>query len=185
MHVRQGDACGDGYRTGRTCSPLSDYMVYAEEVRAATGANTIYLATDAADVLNQTANFPTWNFVHMREALEWQAQLKQLSAGATRFGSMDGTKSQTWDDVMRYDYSMGNVDFNRKTVWETNIDIHLFSLTDIFIGKHTSNFFRSAYELHAGRCKCAAPMYSLDAPWCFDWGVDAGVSSDGQGKFMC
>ena len=70
-----------------------------------------------------------------------------------------------------------------------------YQLCDIFIGKHTSNLFRSAYELHAGRCNCAAPFVSLDAPWCFDWGAEAGSSrvpyvQDGQKKhidfkFMC
>jgi hypothetical protein len=86
---------------------------------------------------------------------------------------------------MRYDYRTGAADDNRRTAWETTLDLLLFSKCDVFIGKHTSNFFRSAYELRAGRCKCAAPFVSLDAPWCFDWSVTTGISKDGQGKFMC
>ena len=49
---------------------------------------------------------------------------------------------------------------------------------DLFVGKFTSNFFRTAYELHAARCDCAAPFVSLDAPWCFDHGVSAGENWD-------
>ena len=68
--------------------------------------------------------------------------------------------------------------------WETTVDVFLLSLCDVFIGKHTSNVFRTAYELHASRCHCAAPFVSLDAPWCFDWGVWSGYSP-GKGWFPC
>ena len=40
----------------------------------------------------------------------------------------------------------------------------------------SSNLFRTAYELHAARCECAAPFVSLDAPWCFDHGTRAGAN---------
>jgi len=185
MHVRQGDACSDGFRTGRSCSPLSDYMTHAIAARASTGANTIYLATDSEAILEQTANYPDWTFLRSSDAADWAKQLKTESADATNLYDPT-TKSQEWDNVMRYNVKSGKADSNRKTAWETTIDIHLLSLCDIFVGKHTSNFFRTAYELHAGRCNCAAPFVSLDAPWCFDWGVKAGHSSDGDGKgFMC
>ena len=59
----------------------------------------------------------------------------------------------------------------------------LLSMCDVFVGKHTSNVFRTAYELHVARCDCAPPFVSLDAPWCADWGVWAGDSP--HGRFMC
>ena len=65
------------------------------------------------------------------------------------------------------------------------LDVLLLSLCDVFIGKHTSNVFRTAYELHASRCNCAPPFVSLDAPWCFDWGVWSGYSPGGKGWFPC
>ena len=55
---------------------------------------------------------------------------------------------------------------------------------DLFVGKFSSNFFRTAYELHSAACDCAAPFESLDHPWCFDWG---GIMSGGSGNrsFEC
>ena len=48
---------------------------------------------------------------------------------------------------------------------------------DLFVGKFTSNFFRTAYELKAAQCDCAPPFASLDAPWCFDYATWAGTSN--------
>merc|ERR1719230_262001 len=62
MHVRHGDSCMDSYR-GRSCTPLAQYMKYAEELRHKTGVSTIYLATDADSVVNDTQLFPTWKFI--------------------------------------------------------------------------------------------------------------------------
>ena len=66
---------------------------------------------------------------------------------------------------------------------EATLDAYLLSLCDVLIGKHTSNLFRVAYELRAARCDCAPPFVSLDAPWCYDWGVFAGRSP--LGAFPC
>eukprot|EP00966_Prymnesium_polylepis_P208403 4827917-Prymnesium_polylepis.1 len=78
--------------------------------------------------------------------------------------------SANWDDILQYNHKNGNEGDNMDIAWETTVDVFLLSLCDVFIGKHTSNVFRTAYELHASRCHCAAPFVSLDAPWCFDWG---------------
>ena len=65
----------------------------------------------------------------------------------------------------------------------------LLSQCDAFVGKFTSNFFRTAFELHSSYCDCVRPFVSLDAPWCFDWGVRAGrnyeYSGKGQKGFLC
>ena len=47
---------------------------------------------------------------------------------------------------------------------------------DAFVGKFTSTLFRTAYALHAASCECAAPFVSLDAPWCFDYGLRKGAN---------
>jgi len=186
MHVRQGDSCGDGWRTGRKCSELSEYMEIAEEVRSKTGASTIYLATDSESIINKTAEYPSWTFLRMKEATEWQKELKVKTADAWAFNDPTHThKSQMFDDVMRYNYFSNHTDWNRRSAWETTIDTQLLSYTDIFIGKFSSNFFRSAFELHSSRCNCAPPFVSMDAAWCFDWGMDAGVSKDGEKTFIC
>ena len=76
------------------------------------------------------------------------------------------------------------------------LDMLLLSKADIFVGKFTSNFFRTAYAVHAARCDCAAPYVSLDAPWCSDYGMRAGsnyrfpvrdsvTQVPGDNKFWC
>lgn len=47
------------------------------------------------------------------------------------------------------------------------MDMLLLAETDILVGKFTSNLFRSAVELRAGRTRCVPPVVSLDAAWCF------------------
>lgn len=63
----------------------------------------------------------------------------------------------------------------------TSVDTMLLAKADLFVGKFTSNLFRTAYELKAASCDCAPPFISLDVPWCFDWAVNAG----GNGTFEC
>ena len=65
----------------------------------------------------------------------------------------------------------------------TTVDVMLLAQSDGFVGKFSSNLFRSAFELRAAECDCAPPFVSLDHPWCFDWGVHAGGS--GNMTFDC
>ena len=60
----------------------------------------------------------------------------------------------------------------------SSVDMLLLSHASMFVGKFSSNFFRAAYALHAARCECAAPFVSLDAPWCFDYGLAEGRNWD-------
>lgn len=50
----------------------------------------------------------------------------------------------------------------------------LLARADAFVGKFSSNLFRAAYALRAASCDCAPVFVSLDAPWCFDYGVRDG-----------
>ena len=165
---------GDGTRTGRTCSPLSAYMGHAYRIRNLTGARTIYLATDSPEVLREAQAYADWTWLHMREALASMRGIRAKSASGS---------DEVWDEVLRRSREAGRLDDNRRVVVETTLDVLLLSLCAAFVGKHTSNFFRTAYELHSARCGCAAPLVSLDAPWCSDWGVFAGRST--QGRFPC
>ena len=47
------------------------------------------------------------------------------------------------------------------------VDMMLLADTDILVGKFTSNLFRGAVELRAGRLGALPPFVSLDAAWCF------------------
>ena len=58
------------------------------------------------------------------------------------------------------------------------VDLLLLAQCTAFVGKFTSNFYRAAYALHAAGCECAAPLFSLDAPWCFDYGLTEGRNWD-------
>lgn len=69
-----------------------------------------------------------------------------------------------------------------------SIELHLLSQCDLLVGKHTSNYFRAAFELHAAECDCVPPFVSLDAPWCFDYGRRIGRSRalpPPHDKFYC
>ena len=65
-------------------------------------------------------------------------------------------------------------DWTQAQAWDATIDLMLLAQSDLFVGKFTSNFFRAAVALRAAGCDCAPPFVSLDAPWCFDFGLRQG-----------
>jgi len=64
------------------------------------------------------------------------------------------------------------------------MDLALLGSGDAFVGKFTSNIDRIAYALQYANAKTYTPYVSLDAPWCFDFGVRSGRTIDG-GDFFC
>ena len=50
----------------------------------------------------------------------------------------------------------------------------LLAKSDAFVGKFSSNLFRAAVSLRAAQCDCIPAFVSLDAPWCFDYGLREG-----------
>ena len=77
-----------------------------------------------------------------------------------------------------------------QTVLHATLDVLLLAECDAFAGKFTSNLFRNAYSLKAASCDCAAPFISLDAPWCFDYGLQVGQNlklrdAPNRGRFWC
>jgi len=52
----------------------------------------------------------------------------------------------------------------------------LLAKCDALVGKFTSSLFRAAFSLKAAECGCLPPFVSLDAPWCYDYGVKAGAN---------
>lgn len=171
LHVRQGDSCGrDAERSGRSCSPLAHYMEAVRRQTAGLNATTIYLATDSDDVLRQTREFPEWTWLHLPEA--------------TSFGRHVNPANKKWDAVLKSNKERGLTRVNMQLATVLTIDVLLLAQCDIFVGKHTSNLFRTAYELHSAGCDCAAPFESLDAPWCFDWMMPVGEGLNDT-KFAC
>merc|ERR1719424_986542 len=143
MHVRHGDACGDQDR-GRHCEPLSTYMKYADRLRAQTGANTIYLATDSEDVLRDTAKFPNYRFLHNADSMELPRKLKRATNMTTLF----------WDVVYRSNVANHREHLNREVADHSIIEMMMLGKANLFIGKATSNFYRAALELKSASCDC-------------------------------
>ena len=170
MHVRHGDACGESIR-GRSCEPLEAYMKYADQLRAQTGINTIYLATDSEDVLKDTENFPDYNFLTWREAHALPKKLKRVM----------GITTLWWDVVYQRNAEERHEKNNREVAEHAILEMTMLSKASLFIGKSTSNFYRTALELKAASCDCMPAFYSLDSPWCFDFAIKAGVNVDEEG----
>jgi len=160
MHVRRGDSCSEDEkaRMARTCSPLANYMSEIDEYAQRMGVQTIYLATDSNDVLNETAAYPQYTFIYMRMQRKPPERLIDIVV----------------DERMH----AGETYLTQREVHLATLDMLLLSKCDMFVGKFTSNFFRTAYALKAAECDCAVPFVSLDAPWCFDYGVKAGSNFD-------
>ena len=172
MHVRHGDSCGkDAQRTGRFCEPLSVYMgavkQLSRDMKHPSRVATIYLATDSEEVMKDTKNYPEYKWLVFDEARRYSSQLNP--------------KATKWDAVIKRNREKaqagGESNPNMKLASLTIIDVLLLSKCDLFVGKFSSNLFRTAYELHSAECDCAAPFVSLDHPWCFDWSIKVGGSN--------
>ena len=115
-------------------------------------------------MVQQTAQFPEYTWLHMAESLALNAELNP--------------SNRKWDAVLKANKERGQTALNNRLATLLTVDVMLLSRCNVFVGKHTSNFFRTAYELHAARCDCAPPFVSLDAPWCFDYGLTEGRNWD-------
>jgi len=165
LHVRQGDACADAWRTGRQCDELGAYMVEVDKLRNATGVTTIYLATDSNTTMDKAASmYPAYTWLRWTDALNYSQQL------------FAEHPSKSWDAIIGANIQHDRTDINERVARLSSIDMMMLAQCDLFVGKFTSNFFRIAYELRAASCDCVPPFTSLDAPWCFDYAVQAGTS---------
>jgi len=161
LHVRQGDAClrRELHRMARTCTPLSQYMRHITPYARALNISTIYLATDSERILAETRAFPEFVFLYLQNA--------------TRSGT-GNAPVLLWDTLVARRARTSSVDDNFVDAWMATIDVLLLSRCHVFVGKFTSTFFRTAHALNSAQCNCVAPFVSLDAPWCFDYGMRAG-----------
>ncbi|KAL1515441.1 hypothetical protein AB1Y20_002067 [Prymnesium parvum] len=162
LHVRHGDAClrKEQRRMARTCTPLAAYMRAAAAYAGRVGATAIYLATDSERVLAETSRYPAFTFLYLRNI--------------SRARLDDAAPPALWDQRVVERARADAVEQNFVDAWQATVDAALLSKCDVFVGKFTSNFFRTAYALKSASCDCIAPFVSLDAPWCFDYGLRVG-----------
>jgi len=158
VHVRQGDVCSamESQRTRRSCSPLRDYM--REVARLDPAARTIYLCTDSEDIIKQAKEYSSYRFLYSTHVQR----------------STSSRPPALWDTRVWAFYKWGKTDWTHGQAVDAIVDMLLLSRAHSFVGKFSSNFFRAAYSVHNAACDCIAPFISLDAPWCFDFGVEEG-----------
>lgn len=151
LHVRDGDSCNSRERavTHRECRGLKAFTPRLRAIAALYGSKAILLATDGLRVLNETAKHPDF---------QWH-----VLAQRTRFQTGAGAEAEP-----RLETRIGRGTLDGATLaLESLVDMLLLAETDVLVGKFTSNLFRSAVELRAGRTRCVPPVVSLDAAWCF------------------
>lgn len=59
MHIRRGDSCADGKRTGRVCSSGADYAAAASELASKYGFKSLLVATDSDGALAEVSGTTT------------------------------------------------------------------------------------------------------------------------------
>eukprot|EP00937_MAST-01D_sp_MAST-1D-sp2_P005480 g5480.t1 len=164
MHVRNGDSClrREEKRMARKCHGLSSYMVAARRARELYGARTIFLATDSQAVLDEARSGK-------------HAGFRFVVLGGVDRGEKQ--RGKIWDELLEEGYDL---DWHREAS-NVLLDMLLLSEGDLFIGKFTSNVFRTAYALSHARTGCVKPFVSLDGPWCFDFGMpNSGIGEGGR-----
>ena len=123
---------------------------------------TIYVATDSTQVLQQLSKYrDEADVVHLG--------IREVS----RHDQRDG-KPLLWDRRVWQRYFWGQTDWTQQQAFDATLEALLLARADAFVGKFSSNLFRAAYSLRAAHCDCAPAFTSLDAPWCFDYGLREG-----------
>lgn len=131
----------------RRCWPLEEYLVHARRFKTKYGVDTIFLATDDAEVAQEAQASREFRFLIQplnrtaHDSLEFVDD--QLRAGTLDPGS-EGR------DVVT--------------------DITLLATSDFFIGTFSGNIGRIAYQLSTAWKGFQPPVASLDLPWCSHWG---------------
>jgi hypothetical protein len=177
MHMRHGDSCRDGVRTGRICSAAEVYARAAAEMAAQYKYRSLFVATDSDGALAAlraslpAAGWPTDAPVFVRR----DRQRKDVNRRAKRVESQ---------------FADGSID-SWSEFYSFIVDVLLLGDSDGLVGKFTSNMDRVAYALMAGRVSAYRPYISLDSAWCFG---GLGYSKDsvrnfsnttGMGSFKC
>mmetsp|Transcript_5788 Transcript_5788/g.18075 ORF Transcript_5788/g.18075 Transcript_5788/m.18075 type:complete len:1617 (+) Transcript_5788:79-4929(+) len=184
VHVRHGDSCSakERHRMARVCAPFEDYLGHIRVLSQRLKTTTIFLATDDLDVWKAATTLPNLTVLTMRS-------MSRLSA--------KGPRPQLWDKLVLEREANHLSHLNQRGAWDATIDAMLLARCDGLIGKFTSTLFRAAMSMKSASCGCIPPFVSLDAPWCFDYGVKAGENWEfplpsaydevgrGENRFWC
>jgi hypothetical protein len=161
VHIRHGDSCSirERRRMARTCSPLEDYLEHVRALARRLDTTTVFLATDDASVLEMARALP---------------DLTILAVPNASRSEETGARPELWDKLVTRRAASQLSHLNQQEAWDATIDAMLLARCDALVGKFTSTLFRTAMSLKSATCSCVPPFVSLDAPWCFDYGVKAG-----------
>jgi hypothetical protein len=164
IHIRRGDSCRDGRRTGRKCSHGSFYAEAALRIMESAPFDAVFLATDSDEAITELRTaFAESGLVNLIPIVTRNIVRKNY---AESFGRIEQAfEKQALDPwVCFYDFLVDQI---------------LLSEGVGFVGKFTSNMDRIAYALQSARARHFTSYTSLDAAWC--WGGD-GYSPDSYRK---
>ena len=116
-----------------------------------------------AQVVAQTVRYP---------------EFRWLWLDTVRLDTSHGRDAELWDRRVWNYHVWGQSARMQEMMRAATVDMLLLAKCTAFVGKFTSNFYRAAYALRAAGCECAPPFASLDAPWCFDYGLTEGRNWD-------
>ena len=183
-------------RTARTCGGLAEALPTIRALARAYGARTIFLATDGQHVVNATRRETDFEWLMLGDTVRFisppaapapppplhtrvSTPLATRGAahgarGARRSDrALEGSEAETEAEGMSLRIearlarrAVHHVD-GSVLAQQSLVDAMLLADADILVGKFTSNLFRAAVELKAGRLGALPPFVSLDAAWCF------------------
>ena len=179
LHMRRGDSCSDGRRTGRICSNGTAYATGVMEMVSSFGYRSLVVTSDSDDAVGE-----------LRAALAsrgWQPHWPIIASTASQSAERDRwfkeSRQPGWRDKIRIEAQWAAGDLDPWEDFESFlIDVFLLRESDGFVGKFTSMFGRLVFELMSARFGCVRPYLSLDASWCFG-GFQ--TSPDGNRRFKC
>jgi len=145
---------------------------------------TIYLATDSAEVIKEAQSYADeFDLVYLSSAsLAARGSASLAARGSKTLNSIrevmrhDPQKGKAilWDRRVYDRFFWGQSEWTQQQAFDATLEALLLARADAFVGKFSSNLFRAAFSLRAAHCDCQPAFISLDAPWCFDYGLREG-----------
>ena len=163
-------------RRSRKDRPGPENAAAAASDRVDPSRVTIYLATDSAEVIKEAQSYADeFELVHLSSA-------SLAARGSTTLNNIrevmrhDPQKGKAilWDRRVYDRFFWGQSDWTQQQAFDATLEALLLARADAFVGKLSSNLFRAAFSLRAAHCDCQPAFISLDAPWCFDYGLREG-----------
>jgi hypothetical protein len=145
---------------------------------------TIYLATDSAEVIKEAQSYADeFDLVYLSSAsLAARGSASLAARGSKTLNSIREVmrhdphkgKAILWDRRVYDRFFWGQSEWTQQQAFDATLEALLLARADAFVGKFSSNLFRAAFSLRAAHCDCQPAFISLDAPWCFDYGLREG-----------